>query len=98
MPLHAPRRRAEGANGEVVLRLESGSPDVTGTRWPSAMYVGASWDPYELIDRGVAAAAAMSGGARPRSTKQVCRYPQLAGTHSIRPAFGRYRSCVSRLL
>ncbi|KAG2451611.1 hypothetical protein HYH02_003392 [Chlamydomonas schloesseri] len=35
------------------------------------MYIGASWDPYELIERGVAAAAALSGGARPRSTKQM---------------------------
>ncbi|KXZ42609.1 hypothetical protein GPECTOR_130g570 [Gonium pectorale] len=63
------RMRSEGANGELVLRLESGSPDVTGSRWGSALFIAASWDPYELIDRGVAAAAALSGGARPRTEK-----------------------------
>ncbi|KAG2488978.1 hypothetical protein HYH03_012419 [Edaphochlamys debaryana] len=63
--------RAEGENGELVLRLESGSPSVTGSRWDAALYLAASWDPYELVDRGVAAAAALSGGARPRSTKAL---------------------------
>ncbi|GFR50303.1 hypothetical protein Agub_g12493, partial [Astrephomene gubernaculifera] len=69
--LRPPAKRSEGENGELVLRLESGSPDVTGSRWDSVLYIGASWDPYELVDRGVAAAAALSGGARPRTAKAM---------------------------
>ncbi|GIM11600.1 hypothetical protein Vretimale_15098 [Volvox reticuliferus] len=67
--LRPPSKKSEGANGELVLRLESGAPDVKGSRWSSALYIGASWDPYELVNRGVAAAAALSGGARPRTAK-----------------------------
>ncbi|GLI71623.1 hypothetical protein VaNZ11_016892 [Volvox africanus] len=67
--LRPPAKKSEGANGELVLRLESGAPGVKGSRWSSALYIGASWDPYELVDRGVAAAAALSGGARPRTAK-----------------------------
>ena len=33
------------------------------------LYVAAGWDPYDLIERGVAAAAALSGGARRRVDK-----------------------------
>ncbi|GLC45302.1 hypothetical protein PLESTB_000307100 [Pleodorina starrii] len=69
--LRPPAKKSEGANGELVLRLESGAPDVKGSRWSSVLYIGASWDPYELVDRGVAAAAALSGGARPRSAKTL---------------------------
>jgi hypothetical protein len=64
-------RKSEGINGELLLRLESGSPEVVGDRWDAALYMAASWDPYELIDSGVAAAAALSGGAQPRAIKQV---------------------------
>lgn len=46
-----PRSKAKGANGEVVIRLESGSATVKGSHWPAAAYIAASWDPYELIDR-----------------------------------------------
>lgn len=55
----------------MLLRLESGSPNVKAEQWDAALYLAASWDPYELIDRGVAAAAALSGGAQPRSAKHV---------------------------
>ena len=33
--------------------------------------MAAGTDPYVLMDRAVAAAAAMSGGAQPRSEKQI---------------------------
>lgn len=52
-----------------MVRLESGAPAVKGSRWNSVLYIVASWDPFEMVDRGVAAAAALSGGARPRTAK-----------------------------
>ncbi|MEW5300241.1 MAG: hypothetical protein WDW36_003183 [Sanguina aurantia] len=59
------------ADGDITLRIESGADNVVSSRWPSILYVAASWDPYELVDRGVIAAAALSGGARPRLEKTI---------------------------
>jgi hypothetical protein len=36
-----------------------------------ALYVCAGRDPFELVERGVAAAAKLSGGARPSREKEV---------------------------
>ncbi|KAL4420352.1 hypothetical protein ABPG77_006159 [Micractinium sp. CCAP 211/92] len=55
----------------LCLRLESGSPAVTATSWPSALLVAAGRDPFELTARAVAAAARLSGIARPRAEKRV---------------------------
>ena len=49
-------------NGGLGLRLESGAPDVTASAWGSALLVVAGEDPFEVVQRGVAAAARLSGG------------------------------------
>jgi hypothetical protein len=36
-----------------------------------ALLLACGSDPFQLVDAGVAAAAALSGGAAPRSTKQL---------------------------
>lgn len=42
-----------------------------GSRWSHALHLSAGWDPFELVDRAVAAAAFLSGGAKPRSEKHL---------------------------
>ena len=44
------RRSAD--EGDMTLRVESGDPRVKADRWGALLYMAASWDPYELIDRG----------------------------------------------
>ena len=39
--------------------------------WSSALYVAAGTDPFLLIERGVAAAARLSGGAQPLAKKKL---------------------------
>ena len=39
-------------NGDLVLRVESGDPHVQRDHWGGLFYIGAGWDPYELIQRG----------------------------------------------
>jgi hypothetical protein len=53
------------------MHVESGATTVTATNFPSALYIAAGRDPYELIARGVAAAASLSGTAKPRTSKVV---------------------------
>ena len=53
------------------LRIESGAATVTETIFPSALYIAAGKDPYELIARGVAEASSLSGTAQPRVNKAV---------------------------
>ncbi|KAI3436643.1 hypothetical protein D9Q98_006059 [Chlorella vulgaris] len=55
----------------LVLRVSSGAPDVQAVSWPSALLVAAGRDPFELLERGVAAAARLSGTAKPRAHKEV---------------------------
>jgi Raffinose synthase or seed imbibition protein Sip1 len=55
----------------VGLRIESGAAAVTSASWPSALYVAAGTEPFDLLRRGVAAAAALSGAGKPRSDKTV---------------------------
>ena len=46
----------------MVLRIESGDATVKGEKWANALYLAADMDPFALVERAVAAAAAMSGG------------------------------------
>ncbi|GAB4819326.1 hypothetical protein N2152v2_006372 [Parachlorella kessleri] len=64
------RSRGEGG-ASLVLRIESGDDTVMADSWPSALYVCAGRDPYEVIERGIATAARLSGGARPSREKEV---------------------------
>lgn len=51
-----------------MLRVSSGAPDVQAVSWPSALLVAAGRDPFELLERGVAAAARLSGVHRPSAS------------------------------
>lgn len=46
---------------EMVLRIESGDAKVLGERWQNSLLLAADMDPFALVERAVAAAAAMSG-------------------------------------
>ncbi len=52
------------------LRVESGDESVGARHWGGVLLVAAGTDPYDLVDSAVAAAAQLSGGAKPRVTKQ----------------------------
>ena len=53
----------------LKLRIESGDAAVSASHWEDAVYVAAGHDPFELAERAVCQAAALSGGARPRREK-----------------------------
>lgn len=53
------------------MRVESGDVNTKGDACDSALLLACGSDPFQLVDAGVAAAAALSGGAAPRSTKQL---------------------------
>lgn len=55
----------------MILRIESGDVSVLGQRWGQALYLAAGWDPFELVDRAVAGAASLSGGAKSRTEKTL---------------------------
>ena len=55
----------------MILRIESGDESVLGSRWGQAVHISAGWDPFELVDRAVGAAAFLSGGAKPRAEKSL---------------------------
>ena len=55
----------------MILRIESGDQSVQGSRWGQAVHISAGWDPFDLVDRAVAAAAFLSGGAKPRAEKRL---------------------------
>ena len=46
---------------EIVLRIESGDAQVLGERFQNALLLAADMDPFALVERAVAAAAAVSG-------------------------------------
>ena len=50
--------------------MESGDPTVLGSKWDNSLYVAAGKDPFILIEKAVAAAAQLSGGAQQRQDKQ----------------------------
>lgn len=56
---------------KLLVRIESGDDSVLGERWQSGLYVAAGSDPFELVDSAVAAAAAISGDAKPRTEKHL---------------------------
>ena len=53
----------------LKLRIESGDAAVSASRWDEAVYIAAGHDPFELAEKAVCQAAALSGGAKPRQTK-----------------------------
>ncbi|KAL4457682.1 hypothetical protein ABPG75_012547 [Micractinium tetrahymenae] len=63
--------RGSSEDGTLGLRIESGAADVSTGSWRSALLVAAGNDPFELVDRAVAAAARLSGTSKPRSEKEV---------------------------
>ncbi len=54
----------------LYLRMESGDPTVLGSKWENSLYIAAGSDPFTLIEKAVAAAAKLSGGAQQRQDKQ----------------------------
>ena len=50
--------------------MESGDPTVLGSKWENSLYIAAGPDPFMLVEKAVAAAAQLSGGARQRQEKQ----------------------------
>ncbi|GMH43621.1 hypothetical protein BSKO_11543 [Bryopsis sp. KO-2023] len=68
--LRPPKCRHLGQQ-DVVLTMESGCDDVVGGSWNSGLYMAAGWDPFTLIERGVAKAGRISGGAKPRWEKEL---------------------------
>lgn len=74
-----PVKNGRATNGQLDIRVESGDDAVMKERWDSLLYIGAGWNPFELIDQGVTTAAALSGGALPLSSKQVPASVDLFG-------------------
>ncbi|KAL0042463.1 hypothetical protein WJX79_000575 [Trebouxia sp. C0005] len=68
--LRPPRMGLDGAH-DLRIRIESGDASVKESKWERALYVAAGNDPYALLDAAVAKAAALSGGAKPLSQKQI---------------------------
>ncbi|CAL8470414.1 g9956 [Coccomyxa elongata] len=65
------KKDKSAGDDEIVLRIESGDSSVKGEKWATALYIAADMDPFALVERAVAAAAAMSGGAKPLKEKQL---------------------------
>lgn len=59
------------ADGPLILRMDSGDEAVKGSHWDNALYLAAGWDPYQLVELGVAGSAALSGTAKPRTQKKL---------------------------
>eukprot|EP00803_Ostreobium_quekettii_P005322 evm.model.scf_2114.1 EVM.evm.TU.scf_2114.1 scf_2114:2316-14243(+) len=69
--LRPPRCRHFGHERDLTVRVESGDETVKGSSWQNALYVAASWNPFELVDKAVTAAASISGTAKPRQKKEL---------------------------
>lgn len=72
-----PCRKGKDNSKDVRLRTESGDESVAASQWGGALLVAAGTDPYDLVDSAVAAAAQLSGGAKPRLSKQL---PDFVGS------------------
>lgn len=70
-------RKGKDSSREVRLRVESGDESVAASHWGGVLLVAAGTDPYDLVDSAVAAAAQLSGGAKPRMSKQQ---PEFVGS------------------
>ncbi|WIA40450.1 hypothetical protein OEZ86_013807 [Tetradesmus obliquus] len=55
----------------LCLRVESGDDSKLGESCDSVLLMACGTDPFHLVDAGVAAAAALSGGAAPRAAKHL---------------------------
>eukprot|EP00210_Caulerpa_lentillifera_P006619 g6324.t1 len=66
-----PPKCGKFAKNEIVLRIESGDETVRAMKWNSVLYVSAGWNPFQLLDRAIPSAARLSGGAKPRSAKEL---------------------------
>eukprot|EP01025_Chloroclados_australasicus_P016278 TRINITY_DN1809_c0_g2_i5.p1 TRINITY_DN1809_c0_g2~~TRINITY_DN1809_c0_g2_i5.p1 ORF type:complete len:344 (+),score=49.98 TRINITY_DN1809_c0_g2_i5:4-1035(+) len=56
---------------DLILRVDSGDKTVKGNTFSRALFVGAGRDPFELVERGMSAAAYLSGGAKPLKEKAL---------------------------
>ena len=58
------QRDQSAGDDELVLRIESGDARVLGEKWSNSLLLAADWEPFALVERAVAAAAALSGALR----------------------------------
>lgn len=65
--------------GAFVVRLESGDEAVKTNSFQTALYILAGKDPFDITERGVAAAARISGIGRPRRAKQEPAFLDVFG-------------------
>lgn len=65
--------------GDLGVRVESGAAGVASDTFPSALLVAAGRDPFEVVARGVAAAAALSGTSKPSAAKEMPATADLFG-------------------
>jgi len=74
----------------MVLRIESGDAQVSGERWHNCLLLAADMDPFALVERAVAAAAAMSGRPYIIACRMSATCPIVGSLHStIRHVAGR---------
>ncbi|GAX76619.1 hypothetical protein CEUSTIGMA_g4065.t1 [Chlamydomonas eustigma] len=72
MNVHTCAHSGQGCReGDITLRVESGDKRVKSKSWSKILYVAAGSDPFQLIERGVTAAARLSGGALPLTQKKL---------------------------
>ena len=74
-PPPPPQTRRKGTREHVedclILRMESGDPEVATDHYDAAVLLAAGRDPFALVEEAVASAASLSGGARPLRDKVV---------------------------
>jgi hypothetical protein len=78
---------ARGTDGEgdgVVLRIESGDESVRGDRWAAALLAAAGPDPFALVERAVARAAALSGARVPPAALAEAPWAALGQCGGVR--------------
>uniref|UniRef100_A0A061S594 galactinol--sucrose galactosyltransferase n=1 Tax=Tetraselmis sp. GSL018 TaxID=582737 RepID=A0A061S594_9CHLO len=68
--LRPPGKQRESSES-LTIRIESGDSSTRAKSWAACLLVAASWDPFELVQHSVASAAALSGGGKPLSAKQL---------------------------
>lgn len=63
--------RSTSTPPQVHLCIESGSPSTASAIFASSLLIVAGTEPFELLSRGVALAASLSGTAQPRTAKEM---------------------------
>lgn len=108
-PRHPTCRALKPLSEDLVLRIESGAQDVTGSAWPAALLVASGRNIFELIDHAVTQAAALSGTTKPLRDKHLpdslnyfgwCTWDAFYSTVSaeVRPPNPRpMHACCARL-